>query len=988
MGKLDEYIYNRQRNQSRTRFFAVTAVVVLILSSLAFVGAKVFLSKAYAVNGYSWTDHGSINSADSNFSQMAGSQNGQILIASSSGTSSNGFIYLSTNAGSTWSQTTAISANWGYVATDATGQNLIAAQQSGYLYTSHDSGATWTKNTALGSHSWQGVVMAQTSQKVLAITSDAGVAYLYVSSDSGDNWTQGQQSESGFWSSAAMNADGSKMYAGEYYGYLYSSSDSGVSWQYVTSTGRHDWAALAVGTSDVYAMVRGGAEYVSHDSGASWSADVSISQTSVSSMALTASSGQRFVATSQGLYAAKGVGQYVLDGYFGQTSLVSVTQDGGDGIDVLGTNGHLYSSLYNSSALPGEVGNLSASNLTPNTADLSWTQSDPGAGTITGYKIEMSIDNGVSWQLFKTVSGGTSTTLTGLIANTNYQVRVTTTSDIGTGNPTNGLSFTTLTAPAPTPPTNVNVKPGLSGATVRWSVPISDNGSPIIGYDVEYKKATDTSWQTVSVSASTLQYVFTNLMPCTLYDFGVTAKNVTGPSNIVTHSTTSTPIPLGANPYQANFGVSHDGSVIAYVTTNQLVTLSTDRGQTWNSLSDTVPSYDYAVALSADGTTIITSGSVDRISHDRGATWSTVTGINTSNGTSYALSSDGTTVYATVYGDGIYKSIDGGTTWTSLNVPVDNWYSLAYAESTDTLYASTYDFSAQTGVIYKMSSDGTNMVSVKTYNDGQHVVNGLSVSADGLVLVASIGDINLSNNASQAIVSTNQGATWVDYGTDVSSAVFAVNAAGTNLYYPFATSLVTSSIQSLQATPLGESSSTGGSSPTSQSSDSTTKTTLPAKSSTNVPAATDNNSSGSITPQVLSDSGLPLVSGQTILSMRTFSGYATPGATITVTVHSNPQTCMATADASGYWKCRIANDLPKGTHTVAVSIVNLDGTTEQFGPYNVTVAGTATATTPVAHKASVAGQSFPLLAIIALVVSAAIIVTIIMRHRSRKIHSI
>ncbi|HEY1085312.1 MAG TPA: leucine-rich repeat protein [Candidatus Saccharimonadales bacterium] len=91
----------------------------------------------------------------------------------------------------------------------------------------------------------------------------------------------------------------------------------------------------------------------------------------------------------------------------------------------------------------------------------------------------------------------------------------------------------------------------------------------------------------------------------------------------------------------------------------------------------------------------------------------------------------------------------------------------------------------------------------------------------------------------------------------------------------------------------------------------------------------------------------------TIPSLPTFSGVATPGATVVVTVHSDPVTCTTTADANGKWSCTLSEDLPAGKHTVYVEITNPDNSVQKLGPYSVVVkAGEATVLAPDSGVAS------------------------------------
>lgn len=108
---------------------------------------------------------------------------------------------------------------------------------------------------------------------------------------------------------------------------------------------------------------------------------------------------------------------------------------------------------------------------------------------------------------------------------------------------------------------------------------------------------------------------------------------------------------------------------------------------------------------------------------------------------------------------------------------------------------------------------------------------------------------------------------------------------------------------------------------------------------------------GPVTPTVHIGGTAPLDQNPEITKRPTFSGVATPGATVTVTVHSDPVVCTTTADSNGNWSCTLPSDLVAGEHMVYVRIVNPDTSVQELGPYAVTVAadgssGTITPGTP------------------------------------------
>lgn len=124
--------------------------------------------------------------------------------------------------------------------------------------------------------------------------------------------------------------------------------------------------------------------------------------------------------------------------------------------------------------------------------------------------------------------------------------------------------------------------------------------------------------------------------------------------------------------------------------------------------------------------------------------------------------------------------------------------------------------------------------------------------------------------------------------------------------------------------------------------------------------ATSFNSDDLITPSVsIGGASGALTGTPTIPATPTFSGKATPGAQVRVTVHSDPVICETTADGNGDWSCTLPTPLPAGAHTVYVRVVNPDSSVQELGPYAVTVAGqgaTITNGTPLAPNSGTGSE--------------------------------
>lgn len=101
----------------------------------------------------------------------------------------------------------------------------------------------------------------------------------------------------------------------------------------------------------------------------------------------------------------------------------------------------------------------------------------------------------------------------------------------------------------------------------------------------------------------------------------------------------------------------------------------------------------------------------------------------------------------------------------------------------------------------------------------------------------------------------------------------------------------------------------------------------------------DDSSGGNTNPWVQVNGSNPAAGTLQLPKRLSFNGKATPGASITVTVRSDPVVCTAIADSNGNWSCTLPVDLPAGAHTVLVDVVNPDASVQQLGPYGITVAG-------------------------------------------------
>ena len=202
--------------------------------------------------------------------------------------------------------------------------------------------------------------------------------------------------------------------------------------------------------------------------------------------------------------------------------------------------------LTNPTSAPSRPAAPTASNITTTGATLSWSApvSDGGAA-IDRYLVEYRPATSATWQSVTVTAPTTTTTLTALSNNTGYVFRVTAHNSAGNSLASATSSLTTLTSvpSAPAAPTATNIT--ATGATLSWSAPTSNGGAAIDRYLVEYRPATATAWQSVTVTAPATTTTLTGLTNNTNYVFRVTAHNSAGnsPASATSKSKTLTGIP-------------------------------------------------------------------------------------------------------------------------------------------------------------------------------------------------------------------------------------------------------------------------------------------------------------------------------------------------------------------------------------------------------------------------------------------------------------
>ena len=175
------------------------------------------------------------------------------------------------------------------------------------------------------------------------------------------------------------------------------------------------------------------------------------------------------------------------------------------------------------------------------TATFAAPDSDGGTA-ITDYRVEYKRSSAGSWStLNHSASAATLTyTINGLTNGTSYDVRVSAVNAVGTGSASAKSSATPVTTPDA--PIIASVTGGIHAFTVTLSSSVSDGGTAITDYLVEYKRSIDSSWTLSSYPASTapVSYTITGLRGASPYDVRVSSVNAVGTSNVSTISSVTT----------------------------------------------------------------------------------------------------------------------------------------------------------------------------------------------------------------------------------------------------------------------------------------------------------------------------------------------------------------------------------------------------------------------------------------------------------------
>ena len=199
-------------------------------------------------------------------------------------------------------------------------------------------------------------------------------------------------------------------------------------------------------------------------------------------------------------------------------------------------------------------------------AAVTWTApTSDGGSPITGYEVT-STDLTTPLNGGETCStlGSIGCTVTELTNGDTYTFSVTATNVAGTSLPSSPSAEVTPSS-VPGPPTGVTAVAGDTTATVTWTAPTSDGGSPITSYKVTATDVTTPAdgGQTCSGTNPATGCVASSLTNGDAYTFTVIASNAAGPG---TASSPSAPVTPAALPGRPTGATATPGDASAAVT--------------------------------------------------------------------------------------------------------------------------------------------------------------------------------------------------------------------------------------------------------------------------------------------------------------------------------------------------------------------------------------------------------------------------------------
>jgi Ca2+-binding RTX toxin-like protein len=257
-----------------------------------------------------------------------------------------------------------------------------------------------------------------------------------------------------------------------------------------------------------------------------------------------------------------------------QTGALGALQKVSDGTDTLrnieqlrftNDDGTTETVLLSAPATP-TIGTATGGNAS---ADVTWTPAATGEPA-TSFDIQVLVGGVQDGALRTAPATDTSAHITGLTNGTTYTFKVRAVGSFGASAFSAESNAVTPAAVAPGPPTIGTASAGVGSATVSWTAPADDGGSPITGYVVQARNGAGTVLGTASAGPGATSATVTGLNAGAVVRLRVRASNAvglgafSGDSNAVTVlADTTAPTVTARTPAVNATGVAQTATVTA-----------------------------------------------------------------------------------------------------------------------------------------------------------------------------------------------------------------------------------------------------------------------------------------------------------------------------------------------------------------------------------------------------------------------------------------
>ncbi|XP_023933258.1 titin isoform X1 [Lingula anatina] len=185
--------------------------------------------------------------------------------------------------------------------------------------------------------------------------------------------------------------------------------------------------------------------------------------------------------------------------------------------------------------VPGPPVNLEVFEVSKSHITLAWdAPENDGGADVKGYVIERRVATSTKWiRINRKLVDDIEYDITDVREGVEYCLRVLAENEAGLSQPSEELGPVLVKEPfdppdAPAAPEVTDITKRT--ATLKWSTPEKDGGSPVTGYDIEVKSTVKFRWTSLNLKEPDTVYTVKDLQPGEKYEFRVVAENKAGRS--------------------------------------------------------------------------------------------------------------------------------------------------------------------------------------------------------------------------------------------------------------------------------------------------------------------------------------------------------------------------------------------------------------------------------------------------------------------------